>query len=188
MPARLFALLALLSPALSFADTSDFDYLDIGYASQNDPDADGFGLTASYRFHGDFFAEASYAELSLGSDSLIDADASVLAAGVGFVVGENETASFSFKLAFVDAQEEVETGLVIDETGYRAGFGVRMNTGDRSELSLDVAYQDLDIVDGVLYRGQLVFDFTEPVSGVLTLGGDNLGDSTFFGAGIRINF
>lgn len=188
MLVRLIALLALLSPACVFADASDFDYLDIGYASQNDPDADGFGVTASYRFHGDFFAEASYAKLSLGSDSLIDADASVLAAGVGFVVGENETASFAFKLSFLDAQEEVEGGLVIDETGYQAGFGVRMNAGPRSELSLDVAYRDLDIVDGVLYRGQLVFDFTEPVSGVLMLGGDDLSDSTFFGAGIRINF
>lgn len=188
MLVRLMALLALLSPTCVFADASDFDYLDIGYASQNDPKADGFSVTASYRFQGDFFAEVSYLELSLDGDSPIDADASVLAAGVGFVVGENETASVSFKLFFLDVQEDIETGPAIDETGYQAGFGLRLNTGHRSQVTIDVAYRDLDIVDGILYRGQWVFDFTEPVSGVLTFGGDDFSNSTFFGAGIRINF
>ena len=185
---RLIALLTLIAPHSVLADASDFNYLDIGYASQTDPEADGVGLTASYRFQGDFFAEASYVTMSLDRDSPIDVDTRVWAAGVGFVVGENDTASLSFKVSFLDAQEDIQGVRFIDKTGYQAGFDVRLNTGARSELAIRAAYRDLDIVDGVHYRGQLVFDFTGPVSGVLTVGGDDLSDSTFFGAGIRINF
>lgn len=189
MPPRLIALLALLTPAPGFADASDFDYIDIGYISQNNPDADGFGVMASYRFYGDFFAQASYSKISLDNNSPIDVDGSALMTGVGFVLGENETGSFLVKAAYVREDVEIAGLTVFDaESGYHIGLGIRLNTSYRSELSLDVAYRDLDIIDGILYQGQLVFDFTRPVSGVLMLGGTDLSDSTFFAAGIRINF
>ena len=144
---------------------------------------------ASYRFYGDFFAQASYSKISLDNNSSIDVDGSALMTGVGFVLGENETGSFLVKAAYVREDVKIAGITVFDaESGYDIGLGIRLNTSYRSELSLDVAYRDLDIIDGIFYQGQLVFDFTRPVSGVLMLGGDDLSDSTFFAAGIRINF
>ena len=97
MHPRLIALVALLTPVPGFADASDFDYIDIGYISRNNPDGDGFGVMASYRFYGDFFAQASYSKISLDNNSSIDVDSSALMTGVGFVLGENETGSFLVK-------------------------------------------------------------------------------------------
>ena len=192
MPLHITALLALILPVTVFADASDFNYLDIAYVSQDSPDANGFSALGSYRFHRDFFAEFSYMNLSLDDPALANADASLLTAGLGFVVGENETGSFSMKAAFLDASDKVS--VEIEETGYQAGLSIRMNTSHRSELSLDVLHRDLDIVSGMLYSGRFVFDVTEPVSVMVSIteGDDELTSGILslgiLSLGVRINF
>lgn len=186
------AFLALILPVTVFADASDFNYLDIAYVSQDSPDANGFGALGSYRFHRDFFAEFSYMNQSLDDHALANGDASLLTAGLGFVVGENETGSFSMKAAFLDYSEKVsfeKVSVEIEETGYQAGLSIRMNTSHRSELSLDVLHFDLDIVSGMLYSGRFVFDVTEPVSVMVSITeGDDELTSGILSLGVRINF
>lgn len=190
----------LLIPSLSLADAADFRYIEAAYITQDiaidvggseeDFDFDGYGIAGKFQFYENFYASASYADVSLDDDIPgLDLDSDAYSIGIGYIFGLNEYGSFFGEIAYVDASASISYGGLsadADENGYGVEAGFRMNTTERSQLNFGVSYVDIDVSDGTTVYAELIYEFLPRISGVASYGNTS-GDNSI-AVGARFSF
>mgnify|MGYP000114215377 FL=1 len=191
-------LASLLTPGFCLAEASNFNYVEIDYLQQKidilggDVDFNGFELSGSYEVNDEVFVSARYADVSLDEDVPgLKADVDGYALGVGYIFGSNSTATVFGELSYVDQSAKASDGLTgtsakADADGISAGFGVRMNTSERTELNFGLSYVDFDEGGASLGYVEFVFEFVEDFSGTLNFASSE-GD-TSAGFGVRYSY
>lgn len=187
----------LIAPTLATADAANFRYIDVGYVQQNVDvdgvdggiDFDGYGIGGKYQFYENFYATASYADVSLDENIPgLDVDLDAYSIGLGYVFGQNEKGSFFGEASYVDASGSASGGgITVDAEadGYGIEAGFRMNTSERSELNFSLVYTDTDIDDDFSFFAEALYDFFQDVSGVVQYSRGS--DTYVVSVGVRFN-
>jgi hypothetical protein len=189
MQRRTLSLLAALMatlPIASQAGTMDYTYAELGYVdTENDEfdiDGDGFALRGSVAFHENFFAFASYQDLSFDND--VD--------GTGFEVGIGGRWPLNEKIDLVGragiVKAEIEVGRNdFDDDGFLVGARLRSALAPKFEVEGGFDYVDLDEAGddtSVVLEGRYFF-LDQLAGGVSVQFGD---DVTTIGVNARWTF
>lgn len=183
----------LLAPGLVLADASDFNYVEASYqqGEVDDVDVDGFGIKASLEFFDRFLAVASYTDLGLEDSSPgFDLEGDTTTIGLGYIFGQNETASLYGTVSYIEASYGGRVGGIgfrDDDEGAQFELGARMNVGPQAEFYLAVTHTDLgsDNSDTAPSAG-LVYQFLPALAGTVSY--SRTSDYDRLGLGLRFNF
>ena len=202
MQIRLGIITCLFVSSVCFADASDYDYVQVAYASANNDiasgaDFSGFGVKGSFQFYRDFYGSVRYVDVSDdGEIAGLSASAEQLNLGIGYIFGANETASLYGEVNYIDVSASASLGGVTasaSDDGYGVGAGVRLNTGPRSELHFGVLHEEIgSLFSETTFVGEWLFDFFPSesdgvaISGLLGYNSTSGGESVYFGA--RVSF
>ncbi len=141
------------------ADSPDWTYLEGSYLytelSVSDPgneDFTGWEVEGAWRFHDWAYARGSYSDQDEGFEGLfLDLELQILSLGVGGIWSLNETTDLYGTINFEDWDFKGFT-VEEDDTGYRAGVGIRSVIWRGLELNGEAGYLDVgDVVDGEDY-------------------------------------
>jgi hypothetical protein len=146
MQRRTLSLLAALMatlPIASHAGTMDYTYVELGYVDTNDDDLDidgnGFALRGSLAFHENFFAFATYQDLSFDHD----VDTTAFEVGVGGRWPLNPKIDLIGRAGIVRAEVDVGRNDFKDD-GFLLGARLRTALAPKFEVEGGFDYVDLD--------------------------------------------
>jgi len=185
---------AALLPVMALADASNFDYVEGGYLTGKigGVDVHGWGIAGRAQVAERFFVQGAYSDVNLNETIpgfRFDSDGYII--GVGYIFGENSTASVYGTVSYVEIRDRARVG--IDRfrdryDGYDLGLGVRINLIDDVELKLGVNHTDLgrDGGDATVPSAELVYQFTPQLAGVASYSRNS--DDGMLGLGFRFYF
>jgi Outer membrane protein beta-barrel domain len=190
MQRRISSLVAVLAAALPFAsqaDTMDYAHVEAGYVDTELDvgekfDGNGIELRGSIPFLDNFFAFASYQDLSFD----FDVDATAIEVGAGGHWPLRDKMDIIGRVAIV--QSDVEVGrFSADDDGFLLGARLRTEVAPKFELEGGFDYVDLDDRGddtSVVLEGRYFF-MNQLAGGLLLQFG---GDTTTIGVSARVTF
>jgi predicted porin len=182
----------LLFPAVCLADASNYNYVEGNFLQGEiaDTDVDGWGAEASFRFVDRAFLIGKYQTLEL-DESIpgLRLEGRSTQLGLGYVFGENETATVYGTASYMKAEFRSRfNGVRFDDDadGYEIAAGVRINLGPQTELNASVAHYDLDGNSDTVPKVGLVYKFTSNFAGTVNYSWNS--DDNTLGLGLRFYF
>jgi hypothetical protein len=188
---------ALLVTSALAAEGPRYTYVEAGYVDLEvdndssfggDLDGDGFAIGGSLAVTDMFHLFTDYSDIDLDADNFaVSADYSQFAIGGGINYAMSDTVDLVGRLAYLDAEVEVDTFGSADESGYGLYAGVRDMVMPAWEVSGGIAYSDLgDGIDGTSFSLGTLYSLTEvfAVGAGLSFGDD----TTSWTVGARLYF
>lgn len=181
--------------AASAASGPRYTYVDIAYVNMEidddgflgeDPDGDGIGIGGSVAVADmvHLFADYGMAELEVFD---VDVDYDVLTFGVGLNYPLANTVDFVGRIAYVDAEVDIDGFGGADESGYGLSTGVRAMLTGQVELSGFLNYVDLGRgADETTVSIAALYSFNQTFAA--GLGTEFGSDSRAISAGVRLYF
>lgn len=190
---RLVVASAALLPGLAMADAANFNYVEVGYLTgkQSGTDINGWGMRGSVELVERFFLTAGFSDLNddTGRDDFrYSMDNKAI--GLGYVFGENPTASVYGTVSYVDMNFSTRVDSMrfsSDADGYELGLGARINASPEAEVRLAVKHSDLGGGDtNTIPSVALIYKFTRQLAGFAEY--ERKTDYEQLGLGFRIYF
>lgn len=187
-------------PAVVLAEASNYNYVEARYLNGDrfGFDVNGWGMEGSVRIDERWFLTAGFSDLNNDArrrEFRYSEDSQQL--GLGFIMGENETASVYASVAYSKLRtggrltDFPEVGDVQRESdrlnGYDLGLGVRINLVPDTELHVAVNYIDYGSGNDVTIPSVgLIYNFTDEWAGFVDY--QYKSDRDMIGLGIRFYY
>lgn len=177
-------------PFLAQAEGISYSYLDAAYVNTDidgfNKDVDGYALRGSFEVVDNLFLFAGYVDQGTTVFGT-DIDLQSYNIGVGYAWPLSEALDLYGKLAYVNAEADVQGLGSADDDGYALGVGLRGRPVEQLELEGSVNYADFsdsgdDTTLGVSARWYFTKQFAVGIEGEF---GD---DADTYGLGVRWNF
>lgn len=181
---------AAFVPFLAQAEGLSWSYLEGGYVNTDidrlDEDVDGFALRGSYELTDKVFVFAGYTDQGT-SVAGVDIDVQSYNLGLGYAWPLGKALDLYGKVAYVNAEADVQGFGSADDDGYSLAVGLRGRAVEQLELEGAVSYVDLsdsgdDTTLDVGARWYFTPQFAVGVEGSF---GD---DANTYGLGVRWSF
>lgn len=184
---------AVMLPAVCMADYTNYNFIEGNYlqGERSEFDVDGWRFNGSFKFTERAFVSAAYEALEL-DESIpglrLEGDKKQI--GLGYIFGENDTASVFGSISYVRLDGLIrfdDVSVSDDEDGYELALGVRMNLGAQAELNFGVTHLEVDRSDSeTVPEIGLFYKFTERFAGVANY--KKKSDDDTIGLGVRFYF
>jgi opacity protein-like surface antigen len=177
---------ALLMTSALAAEGPRYSYVQAGYVDLEidndsgfggDLDGDGFAIGGSLAVTDMFHLFTDYTDIDLDADNIgVGADYSEFAIGGGINYAMSDTVDLVGRLAYLDAEVEVDTFGSADESGYGLYAGARAMVSPAWEVNGGIGYSDLgDGIDGTTFSLGTLYSLTD----IFAVGaGVSFGDDT----------